>query len=82
MYEKMYSKLFNAITDALEQMENYNYGLAERILRDGQKKAENIYMREEDEDEIKIPHEELLAPGMNVILRSEPTKLYFPFSGG
>ena len=73
MYEKMYSKLFSAITDALEQIENCNYGLAERILREGQQKAENMYI-DDEEDEIKIPHEELLSPSMNVILHSEPRK--------
>ena len=74
MYEKMYYKLFNAITDALEQMESLNYGLAERILRDGQRKAENIYLGGEEEEESERPHEELLSPSMNVILRSEPSK--------
>lgn len=77
MYEKMYLKLFNAVTDALVQMENLNYGLAERILRDGQQKAESIYTGEEEEEEIKFPHEELLSPGMNVILHSEPPKCKF-----
>lgn len=32
MYERMYHILFNAITDSLEQMEGYNYGVAARIL--------------------------------------------------
>lgn len=77
MYEKMYCKLFNAVTDALEQMENLNYGLAERILRDGQRKTEGIYIGEEEEGEAELPHEELLSPCMNVILHSEPSKRKF-----
>ncbi|MCI8475379.1 MAG: hypothetical protein HFF07_08615 [Oscillospiraceae bacterium] len=74
MYEKMYCKLFNAVTDALVQMESLNFGLAERILRDGQRKAENIYVGEEEEEETELPYKELLSPGMNVILHSEPSK--------
>lgn len=74
VYQKMYSKLFNAVTDALEQIENLNYGLAERILRDGQRKAESIYTGEDEEEEMEPPHKELLSRGMNAILHSEPPK--------
>ena len=31
-YKKMYLLLFNAITDALEQMEQQNYGTAKDLL--------------------------------------------------
>ena len=31
-YEKMYSTLFNAITDALEQIEQQNFGSAKDLL--------------------------------------------------
>lgn len=74
MYEKMYHNLFNAVTDALEQIEICNYGLAERILRDGQQKTESIYVGDENEDEIEIPHRELLSPSMNVLLHAKPMK--------
>ena len=37
-YEKMYHLLFNAITDALEQMEKQN------LLTTAQQKTEEIYM--------------------------------------
>lgn len=74
MYEKMYHKLFNAVTDALEQIEICNYGLAERILRDGQQKTESMYIGEESEDEIEISHGELLSPSMNILLHAEPIK--------
>ena len=43
-YQKMYSPLFNAITDALEQMEKQNLGSAKDLLTTAQQKAEEIYM--------------------------------------
>ena len=46
-YEKLYHLLFNAITDALEQMEQQNYGTAKETLITAQQEAEEIYMSEE-----------------------------------
>ena len=46
-YEKLYHLLFNAITDALEQMEQQNYGTAKETLITAQQKAEEIYMSAE-----------------------------------
>ena len=43
-YEKMYHLLFNAITDALEQMEKQNLGSAKDLLTTVQQKTEEIYM--------------------------------------
>ena len=43
-YEKMYHLLFNAITDALEQMEKQNLGSAKELLTTAQQKTEEIYM--------------------------------------
>ena len=43
-YEKMYQLLFNAITDALEQMEKQNLGSAKDLLTTAQQKTEEIYM--------------------------------------
>ena len=43
-YEKMYHLLFNAITDALEQMEKQNLGSAKDLRTTAQQKAEEIYM--------------------------------------
>ena len=43
-YEKMYHLLFNATTDALEQMEKQNLGSAKDLLTTAQQKAEEIYM--------------------------------------
>ena len=46
-YEKLYHLLFNAITDALEQMEQQNYGSAKDLLITAQQEVEEIYMSAE-----------------------------------
>ena len=46
-YEKLYHLLFNAITDALEQMEKQNFGTAKETLIAAQQQAEEIYMSAE-----------------------------------
>ena len=46
-YQKMYTTLFNAITDALEQMESQNFGTAQEPLIAAQQEAEEIYMSAE-----------------------------------
>ena len=40
----MYTTLFNAITDALSQIETQNYGDAKETLISAQQKAEEIYI--------------------------------------
>ena len=45
-YEKMYSTLFNAITDALESMKQQNLGTAKDILIRAQQETEKQYMSE------------------------------------
>ncbi len=47
-YEKMYHLLFNAITDALEQIERQNLGAAKDQLIFAQQKAEEIYITAEN----------------------------------
>lgn len=54
MYERMYGILFRAITDSLEQMEGFNYGLAIRIRKKAQREAEEVYMGEEDLDPLEL----------------------------
>ena len=44
MYRSMYLCLFRAITDALEQIEARNYGLAKQRLKDAQCEAERLYI--------------------------------------
>lgn len=46
-YEKMYHSLFNAITDALEQIEQLNFGSAKDLLIAAQQQAEEIYITAE-----------------------------------
>ena len=46
-YEKMYHLLFNAITDALEQIEQQNFGNAKDLLIAAQQEAEEINMSAE-----------------------------------
>jgi len=56
MYEKMYAVIFNAVSDALTEMENLNYGLARTILESAQGETEEIYIywpeRETEEESI------------------------------
>lgn len=47
-YQKMYFHLFNAITDALGQLEEQNYGLAAECLKEAQLTGENAYIAEDD----------------------------------
>ena len=47
-YQKMYFHLFNAITDALGQLEQQNYGLAANRLKAAQVDGENAYLTEDD----------------------------------
>jgi len=55
MYKKMYYKLFNAVTDALEDMAQCNYGQARDRLMQAQADCEEIYMDADDEDEEDEP---------------------------
>lgn len=43
-YKKLYTTLFNAITDALEDMERQNYGLASERLIHAQLTTEDLYI--------------------------------------
>ena len=47
-YKKMYLLLFNAITDALIELESQNPGRAALILQKAQADAEEIYIQEEE----------------------------------
>ena len=47
-YQKMYSTLFNAITDALIRIEKQNYGDAKDVLVAAQQAAEEIYITAEN----------------------------------
>ena len=45
-YQKLYTGVFNAITKAIEQMEEQNYGAAKGILMQAQLQAEELYLEE------------------------------------
>ena len=47
-YQKMYSTLFNAITDAIECIQRRNSAMAEVILIQAQQKTEKIYISAEE----------------------------------
>ena len=47
-YQKMYTTLFNAITDAVEKIQQHNDVMAEKILIQAQQKAEELYIRAEE----------------------------------
>ncbi len=46
IYSKMYARMFNAVTDALQELENQNYGVARQLLMQAQFDCEEIYMQE------------------------------------
>ena len=52
-YQALYFHLFNAITDALVQLERQNYGLAAERLKAAQVDGENAYLTEDDASNTK-----------------------------
>lgn len=44
MYEKMYHTLFNAVTDAMDLMEQQKYQEALTLLEQASREAEEIYI--------------------------------------
>lgn len=50
-YQKMYTAAFNAMSDALEELDRLNIGRAQEILRDAQSRTEELYISQEEEDE-------------------------------
>ncbi|MBP1553438.1 MAG: hypothetical protein J6B21_04705 [Oscillospiraceae bacterium] len=44
-YKQMYLNLFNAVSDAIEQIENKNYGIAANLLKNAQAECEEIFIR-------------------------------------
>lgn len=45
-YQKLYAKLFNAATDALDALEELNVGRVKDILRQAQIDAEETYLED------------------------------------
>ena len=46
-YQALYFKLFAAMADAVEHIENENYGLARQTLINAQQQAEEEYLSQE-----------------------------------
>ena len=46
-YQKLYTTLFNRITDAISQLEQANYGAAKDTLMQAQQEAEELYLNDE-----------------------------------
>ena len=49
-YKKLYLTLFNACTNAINELQCRNYGNAENILMEAQQAAEDLYIEEHDDD--------------------------------
>jgi len=47
-YQKPYTLLFNAVTDALEALARQNFGQAREILIRAQQEAEEAYLSQDD----------------------------------
>lgn len=47
-YQKLYTLLFNAFTDTIEQLNMQNYGNAREIMMQAQKEAEELYLNEDE----------------------------------
>ena len=54
MYQKMYTTLFNAITDALNMMEDQDYAAAKLRLMSAQREAEEIYISAGEKPPLEI----------------------------
>lgn len=48
-FKRMYYLLFNKITDALNAIDNLNFGQAADVLRSAQVEAEELYVSGEDD---------------------------------
>ena len=54
-YQKLYTTLFNAVTDALEQLEQQNFGVAREFLRQAQQQTEEWSISAEESAEEQAP---------------------------
>lgn len=49
-YKNLYYRLFNAVSDSITAMQEYNYGVAKKILVQAQLECEDIYIDSSDEE--------------------------------
>ena len=74
-YEKMYHLLFNAITDALTQLEAQNYGDVKDALISAQQKAEEIYITQRTKKEANLNAANAAMPPWQASARSYKSKV-------
>lgn len=48
-YQKMYAVAFNAISDALEELDKLNIGTAKECLKEAQFHTEELYISQDEE---------------------------------
>lgn len=54
-YQILYHKLFNACTDALNDLEDQNFGQAKKRLISAQQEAEEFYLKQTDTEQKAEP---------------------------
>ena len=52
-YQKLYTLMFNAATDALADLDAMNFGAAADRLRAAQRRAEELYISQDDSPPVK-----------------------------
>lgn len=52
-YKKLYYHLFNVVTDSITAIREQNYGIAQKMLMQGQLECEEIYLQAENDGAIK-----------------------------
>lgn len=50
-YQKLYTYLFNAVTDAVEQLDQFQPGAARTILIRAQQAAEEMYIKASEDEQ-------------------------------
>lgn len=50
LYQQMYITLFNAVTDALNELDKLNIDSAKECLKQAQVRTEELYMSQEDRE--------------------------------
>lgn len=59
-YQKLYTIMFNAATDVLEELDKLNIGTAKQQLREAQSQAEDLYISQDEDSGDPEPPE---SPG-------------------
>ena len=74
-YAKLYHLLFNAITDALEQMNAQNFGSAKETLVSAQQKQKKFLLQQRTEKEAALSAaSEAMPPPQNICRQSPVTR--------